>query len=236
MRRTVVLVSLGGVLLAGCADQAESLIVTQAPAWTSTDCNIDPATDIALARGYLDVVWGTPYLLPLSVLNNLSDTQRGSTTQVTNEIRLSDADVELTATDDRLFAGIDPAFLQFNVPLASISIEPNETVGVTVEAISSTVTEQLNVNLAAIGANASATLVASVVIHGEESGGSVGKVGEVDAREFTFPIQICQGCLLTCETCPDGQCPATYTDFVGGICGNAQDLYLAPSTCEVPEA
>jgi hypothetical protein len=95
------------------------------------------------------------------------------------------------------------------------------------------------------GADATVTIVAKVVFHGLRAGTQVGKIGRIDARDFSFPILLCHGCLQDCSTCneedagPLGEdgCPteAQPGDFVGGLCGNAQDFFYAPGACEAPD-
>jgi len=238
MRCKVALLSLGCLLASGCADQQETIVVTHAPLWTDQGCIIDASIDAALLRGTLDVEWETPYLLPLAVLNNLS-TSSSSNTELTNEVQLTDADVrlEVPQSEDILeHVSTDQANVSFNQVLSSISVAAGDRVGIGVEVIGRPASQAFNEALEMfLDAGGRVTVVAKVVIHGERSSGSVGQVGTVEAREFTFPIELCQGCLFTCSGCEGGACPAAFDGVHGGICGNAQDLAVTPTICELPE-
>lgn len=45
------------------------------------------------------------------------------------------------------------------------------------------------------------TYVAAITVRARRTGNKVGKIGEIEAREFRFPIEVCWGCTLSCETC-----------------------------------
>ena len=89
------------------------------------------------------------------------------------------------------------------------------------------------------------TFTVSIVIRARRSGNDIGDVGEIEAREFRFPVDVCYGCLISCAGCADpGQCPmgslpvnATdrlfMGDFVGANlgCPTAQDDVLTPVAC-----
>jgi hypothetical protein len=246
MRLPVRALWLGCLLLPACADQQESLILTHAPIWPDDgSCMIDPGTDTSLLRGTLDVEQGTPYLMPAVLLNNLAP-QSASTTNsgtVTNEVQVTDADVVLESPQapgliDTL-AAMDESLVDFNVVVASLSIPPSEARGFGVEVISRAASLAFRDTMRNEYPEGTAIIVvANVTFHGLRSGTKVGNIGVIDAREFSFPIQLCQGCLLDCSGCgtEPGECP-TYTpgDFVGGVCGNAQDFFIAPPICDLPE-
>lgn len=72
------------------------------------------------------------------------------------------------------------------------------------------------------------TLIASINLRARRTGNRVGNVGEIDAREFRFPIEVCWGCLLSCQTCeqmidPDGD---GMDETVTGLCPNGFDVSL----------
>lgn len=227
----------GGLSLPGCAGEQESLIVLHSPAWDEEgSCLADPSTDTRLSQGVLDVSAHTPYLLPVILQNQLvADDTNG----VDNgEMQLRNVDVRLTmdqAPDiiDALELR-DPALVDFNYPLATDSLPSEGQAGVLVEVISRTAAEELEFQLNSLEDGARPVLTAHLVFHARRTGNAVGGIGDVEAREFSFPIQICAGCLLTCSTCAGGECPIEPTGVVGGVCGNAQDLFYAPSGCANP--
>jgi hypothetical protein len=239
---SLTVVTLLALLGTGCAENEESLIVLMAPAWEMTDCIITADTRAAsLPYGILDLNYGTPYAMPAILLNNTAEqapNDNNSGVQ-SNELQLLDADVDLSLPQapeviDAL-RDIDGALVSFNVPLSSNSLPPGGAAGVLVEVIPQRTAMQLRDELAArVGANAKLTVQAAVQFHASRSGNTIGKVGEIDARDFSFPIQVCFGCLTTCVSCPDAECPVEATEWGGGICGNAQDLEVYPAVCGAP--
>ncbi len=102
------------------------------------------------------------------------------------------------------------------------------------------------------------TYTAAVNIRARRTGNKVGNVGEFESREFRFPIEVCWGCTLSCQTCeqmvdPDGDgtdetitgvCPTGFnvnidTPFVAASewvglntgCGGGQDDVFVPISC-----
>lgn len=257
MRSTALASLIGCVLLPACADQQESLIVQRAPAWTGEECVIDPSADAGLLFGVLDLDQGTPYLMPASLFNNLQTQSTSSSNAgiITNEIQITGAHVELDSDQaPRLISTLEDAdsgYVSFEVTLASDSVLPGEAIGLGVEVISRATALEMKRIMDQFpdmfGADTDVTVIATVVFHGLRSGNKVGKIGQIDAREFSFPIRLCRGCLLDCTGCPEvtddegnvtaeeGVCPSDFMagQFVGGICGNAQDFAIAPAGCEV---
>lgn len=227
----------GGLGLPGCAGEQESLIVLHSPAWDEEgSCLVDAANDVGLALGLLDVSVHTPYMLPVVLQNQLvADDANG----VDNgEMQLRSVDVKLTmdqapdiieALEER-----DPALVDFNYPLPTDSLPSEGRAGVLVEVVSRTASQELDSQLTGLDPGSRPILSAHLVFHARRTGNAVGGIGEVEAREYVFPIQICSGCLLTCSTCAGGECPLEPTGLVGGVCGNAQDLPYAPAGCGNP--
>ena len=75
------------------------------------------------------------------------------------------------------------------------------------------------------------TVVVEIVINAERSGNTVGNVGVISSRTFSYPVRVCSGCLIDCTSCPNGECPAEPGNYLGGVCGNAQDSALVPAAC-----
>lgn len=68
--------------------------------------------------------------------------------------------------------------------------------------------------------NQGETYIASVTLRARRTGNNIANVGEIEAREFRFPIEVCWGCLLSCGTCeltidPDGD---GTTETLEGVC------------------
>jgi hypothetical protein len=244
MRPSLLALSLGAALFPACADQQESLIVLHAPFWPEDGaCSVDPSVEEGLLRGTLDVTQGTPYLMPAAVLNNLAaqDATDNNAGIITNEVQITGASVKLESAQDPVMIDVledmNDALVDFDVDVASVSVPPGEIAGFAVEVISEEASKQMGAYLLAEhGAEAQLIVTAKVVFHGLRAGTSVGKIGILDAREFSFPIQLCQGCLLDCSGCPDDSfCTITPGQFSGGVCGNAQDFGIAPPGCELDQ-
>lgn len=105
------------------------------------------------------------------------------------------------------------------------------------------------------------TFIVNITIRARRTGNSVGRgeLGEIEAREFEFPVEICHGCQISCGSCEQaidndgdgmvdemivGVCPPTQVpreptervflgNFVGaGLgCPSAQDDFFIPSQC-----
>lgn len=233
----------GAALIVGCAENEESLLVLNAPLWADDgECIVQPAADgLSLTNGVLDLSFGTPYVMPATLLNNspMQDASENNAGVDTNEIQLLDADVDLSMAQapeiiDAL-RDMDDGLVSFNVPLPTVSIFPEQLQSVLVEVIPQPTSMALAEALgAAFGASARVTIVARVVFHASRSGNTIGKVGGIDAREFSFPISLCFGCLVTCTSCEEAMCPVGDFAIAGGVCGNAQDLPLYPAVCDEP--
>lgn len=234
----------GAALVVGCAENEESLLVLNVPAWADDGtCVVVPNMDgLSLTTGVLDLSFGTPYAMPASLFNNTAEQEEGSNNAgiITNELQLLDADVDLSmAQAPEIIDGLrdsNPSLVSFNVPMPTVSILPQQLQGVLVEVVPQPTAAALrDAVFAEFGMDARATLEAKVVFHASRSGNTIGKVGGVDSRDFSFPIQLCFGCLVTCSSCDDGQCPVGDFGIAGGVCGNAQDLDLYPAACDEPD-
>lgn len=225
-------------VVCGCAGEEEALIVLYSPAFQQGECSAVAGSSTFLQKGLLDVGYGTGYTLPIVLFNNLSS-RPGNTSSsgVENgELQLQGVDVTLSMPQApdviRQLAAEDSALIEFATPLPSVSLAPSQETGVLVDVVTQSASIALRqAILDNLDETARPTLVAEVVFHATRTGNSTGSVGVLDSRAYQFPIDLCIGCLrVTCETCPDGQCPAD-PQFTG-ICGNAQDSTLVPNLCD----
>lgn len=228
------------VMSSGCAGEQEALIVVNSPGWQGIDCIADPEAPDPLPQGLVDVSFNTAYTLPVALLNNLGS-RPGTTTSTgieNGELQLRDVDVTLSMSQApgviSQVAAANSANVEFSAVLSSISLPPGETRGALVDVLpqgaSSAFRTAIESNL---GADARPILEATVEFHALRTGNSAGRVGVIDARAYTFPIEVCIGCVIPdCSGCPDSQCPPN-TPFAG-ICGNAQDGPVWPITCDAP--
>lgn len=286
-------------LLGSCADQEESIIIAGAPAWMGGVCAVQVPAQAFLDRGRLDVRFGTQYVVPLEIQNQLVPQDPDSTNSGTDnsEIQITGVDVRISSAQrndliDRLEAEGE-AFIDFSpavptdsltgggsrgyaitgipgataVKLAEYRAEEAVLAGDTAEQASlgggATEAEALNVRLIAETGvlQAVETFVVSIVVRARRSGNRSGSVGEIESRQFDFPVDVCHGCLASCASCSfdvdldadgekettvAGQCPDAavqstptsrlfFGDFVGTTlnCPYAQDDRFVPAVCGI---
>lgn len=101
------------------------------------------------------------------------------------------------------------------------------------------------------------TYTAAVTVRALRTGNAIANVGEIESREFRFPIEVCWGCLLSCHTCEEsvdrdgdgtpetvvGICPPGYNVSIdtpsvslpwSGLntsCLGGQDDVFVPASC-----
>ncbi len=285
-------------MLGSCADQQESIIIAGAPAWAPGECSVQVPAMFYLDRGRLDVRFGTQYLVPLEIQNQLTVQSTDSTNSGTDnsELQITGVDVRLSSAQrpdliDRLEDEAGEAFIDFTpaVPTNSLTgssslgflvtgipaatsaklaeyrveeaLEAGEAAEMELEGTGATETEILAARLSAENGvlQAVETIVVSMVVRARRSGNSTGSgVGEIESRQFDFPVDVCHGCLTQCSSCsfevdldadgePEtitGECPdptvrSTPTgrlfigDYVGtnATCPSAQDSYFVPAVC-----
>lgn len=286
--------------LGACADQQESIIVAGAPAWMSS-CSVTVPAQFFLDRGRLDVRFGTQYLVPLEIQNQLTMQSGESTNSGTDnsEFQISGVDVRLSSAQrpdliQRLEDEEGAAFVDFAPAVPTNSLSGGGKLGYLVTGIPAATSLKLseyrveealvagdNAASAFAAANPEATeeevlsarlsaengvlqavetILVSMVVRARRTGNTSGNVGEIEARQFDFPVDICHGCLASCASCslevdPDGDgttetveglCPDSTIvteptrrlflgDFVGlnVNCPSAQDDIFVPTSCGI---
>ncbi len=285
-------------MLGSCADQQESIIIAGAPAWMGGECSVQVPAMFYLSRGRLDIRYGTQYMVPLEIQNQLLIQSTDSTNSGTDnsELQITGVDVRLSSPQrpdliDRLVDEEGEAFVDFAPAVPTQSLTGGSSLGFIVTGIPAAtsaklaeyrVEEAIAAGDAAAAAVANAggteleeatarlsaengvlqsaeTVVVSMVVRARRSGNSTGSgVGEIESRQFDFPVDVCHGCLTTCAGCSlqvdldadgedetiNGECPdasvrATPTsrlflgDYVGMNlgCPSAQDDVFEPAVC-----
>ena len=242
--------------LSGCADQQETLIVTGAPIWPamqSSGCPIEANETATLTFGTLDFYCmgdtsrcfdpddgvQHPHLAAESAGAGSNPTARTSGTD-NSEVQLKEVDITFSSSQAPevidVLEGANPAFVDFTLPLAAQSIPAGMRVGLVVQAISPAMAAELyNAILASFGGVfTDVTIIASLVFHAERTGNTVGNIGDISSREFSFPINLCFGCLQSCSGCTGGECANTDLNtltWTGGVCRNSQDGFIYPLVC-----
>ncbi len=182
-------ISLTAVLAAGgCVDDQELLIVNNAIAFDD-ECTLSP-TATPLAGDQIDVSFDAPIGLGL-VVENLQTKYENSNTGLDDdgEIKLERAEVTLSLGEG--FGPVGGA-LSYEVPIPTDSVPSGEQSAVLIT-LPSSVTASLR---GGVPVGSVVILQMSVVIVGERTTQAAsGKLGEVRTREYTFPFEVCNGCM-----------------------------------------
>ena len=153
-------------------------------------------------------------------------------------MQLRDVDVTLTMEQApeviSRVAAQNGANVEFTQPLPSQSLAPASGTGVLVDVITESAARAFADAIEAVlDADARPIVVADIVFHATRTGNSRGALGVIDARTYSFPIELCLGCLgVDCSGCSDGVCPMGFSPT--GVCGNTQDGSLFPAECGPP--
>ncbi len=222
-RRRRVLGSLLALLsvsgLAGCADDQDLLIVERA-AWFNgaDDCTI-PVSGDPLLLMTVDVSFDTRIGMGFVLTNNLSPNPRSNTGIDDSEIQLESAEVSFTYS-----GGTAPG--SFEVSLPSNSLGGGDSQAMLIQ-----VPSEVAVGLREGLAPGQFETLEMTVVFKARNGGQAGssKLGDIESRAFTFPFEICSGCLANCNEC--GTCPEP-TAFVGA-CGFAQGEPVHHPSCDL---
>jgi hypothetical protein len=231
--RLAMLTTLLGVSVLGSACvQDQDLLIVEHAVWFSDrdNCALSGAEDTPLAMA-VDVKFDTQIAMAFLVTNN-QVTYKGSNTGIDDtEVEIQTADVSLS------FSGGAVSGSTFEVQLPTDAISGGDSENFLIR-IPSSVTESLRATMEGLPSTTVETLEMEVVFHGRRTG-QVGKskLGSVKTRPYTYPFDICYGCLETCvlgDSCMSGMdtCP-TETEWEGA-CGFAQGVSIVHPDCEPP--
>jgi hypothetical protein len=178
------------VLAPACADNNASLFIQQVIAPTPPDCTYKPDPGgVFYGSGAMDVGLRNNYRAGLLVGNQYTprgdkDNLRAETTRV----RLQGAEIRLTNTaGDRLMDD----FSIFGSGTVHASGGENPGYGVFVgEIIPEALGDQLRAEIE--GTTNTRTVIVNIRVFGETTGGQ-----EIESAEFTFPVSVCYGCLVS---------------------------------------
>jgi hypothetical protein len=223
----------------GCAQEQEAIVIVRTPQWIAEDnmgvvevtCAVDPEADASFLRGTLDVSYPTAYWLPLEVRNNLLSTMGAQTVSGidNSEMRLLFAEISLEMTQgSEIMEGLDESLTDFSWSLATDSFVGGTSLGILVETVPYATAAALREGFqnSQYAEGTRLELLATVRVTAERAP-SGGKRNEVESRPYSFPIDLCLGCLATCAGCTsEGKCPDGTEPglLAGGVCGNAQDV------------
>ncbi len=190
-------------VLSGCVvgDEDGKLVILQAQP-LSESCQISTGREFSLSRGVIDMAMGTDYTLNLLVQNNMRGINDikgfapGDARLDTTTVRLTRATVEYRALDQISVSFPD----QLRVPLSS-PVEPNGLSAFGVEILTPAMVQDLRTSPEFIirgadgevrPARTAVSLLVNVTVEGETLDGK-----SVGSNEFTFPLTVCNGCLVS---------------------------------------
>ena len=230
--------------LSGCVDDGgqASLVVLGATPLAAGACAAPSSSGQYTPSGVLDISFeNTAVDQPAVILNQMSNDVDGDNIP-TNEIRLKEQQtiISFVAANSS-----DLPTFEYTIPIASISVAPGATQGLFLR-IPITIIDEIRANVSAqYGEGGVVPMLMTSKIVGIRSGTGTGT--EVESREFTFPIDMCFGCLRSCnstvlsvddgmggtndvELCTADNC-LSGPRADGGYCGNAYGLGVTPVCC-----
>jgi hypothetical protein len=211
-----------GLLALACASacvQEQDYVIVERAVWfpDREDCTMDASGASPLAMA-VDVSFPTRIGMGFVITNE----QPPSVTN--NGIDNSTIEIE-TAEVTLSYSGGAVASASFEQTMPNNSIRGEDSQVFLVQ-VPTEVTDSLR---ASLSPGQFETLEMAVVFVGRRTGASGGKkLGEIRTREYTYPFDICSGCLINCDC---GTCPDT-TNWTG-TCGFAQGLPIVFPGCEV---
>jgi hypothetical protein len=220
-------VAVGLTPISACVEDQDLVIIERA-IWYADGATCELSTsDPSLLSLASDVSYeGARVAIALVVTNNQAKNINSNTGLDDAEIELETAEVSFSFSA----GGVSPGSAVITVPNISI---PGEESGIVELQFPPELTESLRATMAGLPTTGYEILEAEIVIRGKRTNlvGNNSKLGSVHTRPFTYPIEICYGCLTNCYPTDDcgGTCPTT-TDWVG-ICGFAQGADVVHPSC-----
>lgn len=247
-RKTVRLgIALGGVLLClACVEDTPALFIVHNSALDESCEPIIRGNPLEFqGAGVMDLTVATTYAMFPKVENLMSPSGSvtlggGSTTGGTNQyegnrVTLSSATVSFKAP-----GGFDVAMPRnLRIPLSG-TLEPNDDVVTSLQIVNDALGQQLRASTQLSDRGSSVPLEVEIRFHGVTTAGS-----EVESNNFTYPMTICRGCLLTfplaandpLDTQPN--CRADFTSDTSSVsdfaltCFPGQDSPLDCRVCRI---
>lgn len=193
------LVGLLAAAAVGCVEETPALFIVHNSA-LDDDCQpvIQTTVQEFVGRGTMDVTVATQYIMFPRVENLMSPSGsvslgrsggggRGATTGYEgNRVTLSEAEVSFDAPEG--FGVTLPRRIQ--VPISG-TIDPEGAAVVVLKVIDEPLGEQLRASAQLQDRGSSVSIVADIRFRGQTTSGT-----EVESNAFSFPIQVCRGCLL----------------------------------------
>jgi hypothetical protein len=175
-----------------CVQEQDYLVIDKAVWFESTDnCTLDAGAD-PIVTMTVDVMYASRIGLGLVVTNNQSPNANSNTGIDDSQIEVESAEVNLSFSGGAITGG------SFEVTVPNNAIAGGDSLPFLVQ-VPSEVTDSIR---AGMTPGQIEILEMEVVFKGRRYGASSGgKLGEVTTRAFTFPIDVCVGCLESCGIC-----------------------------------
>lgn len=218
-----------------CVGEQEFVVVERAIFFDGDSCLLTDSSP-SQAMMTIDVgYFGGSIAMGFVVTNNQVPDSGSASGVDDSEVVLDTAEVTLS------FSGGGLAVSSFEVPIPSTSIGSGDTVIHLVE-VPSGVADSVRTTMAGLGEGSYEYLDMEVIFKGRRMGQvGKGKLGAVETRPFTFPFEICYGCLALCLPATDcggvagdpNVCPAPPNPdiLINGLCGHAQGGYVYAQGC-----
>lgn len=205
-----------------CAQDQDFLIIERAVWFGDRESCTLSAGDESPLNMTVDVSFDTRIGMGFVVTNNQSPNPGSNTGIDDSEVVIESAEVNLS------FSGGAVSSESFEVTVPTNSIPGGGSEVVLVQ-IPTEVTQSLR---AGMSPGQFETLEMEVVFKARKYGqAGNSKLGEVESRAYTFPFEICLGCLADCNVC--GTCPSA-TEWVGA-CGFAQGISVYHPICDATD-
>lgn len=215
------------LVLASCEDATPNLFVEYVIPATK-ECTHEVDSALYLPKGYYDAFCGKNYNITVRVVSLMlprADSTRPRSEP--NEVQFTSAEVRLAT---RQGSEVAP---QFSAPVFS-TVAPGDTAKpgrtlVQVEIIPQALVGRIRSH------SDNEILTATIKLFGETVGGR-----EVESDEFTFPFEVCDGCMTLDTANTDCSLSATQQTYIDGLttCQNGRGYdgaycYYCPATDEV---
>ncbi|MFO7563705.1 MAG: hypothetical protein R6X02_13740 [Enhygromyxa sp.] len=222
VRKSLVAALVALVAGSACVQDQDFLIVERA-LWFGDrdDCTLGGSQETPLALA-VDVSFDTRIGMGFLVTNNQSPNPGSNTGLDDSEVIIESAEVNLA------FSGGAVAGGSFEVTLPSNSLGGGQSEAFLIQ-VPTEVSQSLRGGMTP---GQFETLEMEVVFKGRKYGqAGNSKLGEIQSRAYTFPFELCHGCLADCSVC--GVCPST-NEWVG-TCGFAQGLPIYHPSCDAED-
>lgn len=238
----VVFLGLSGL---SCANEQEPLIVLHTLAGEPSDpneqgivqCEYNSGGPVRTS-GRFDVRTGVAYQMAPVVLNNLAARVNASNTGVNDsELQLmSEVDIRLNVPSEvRDAMGTDDAGnalpLTFTANIATDSIGPSDEFVAILDVIPADYAVAFQEGIA-YGDEVDASV--DIIFHATRTGNSRGNAGVLDSRRYSFPISLCNGCLVFSCTCDTNDECELGSETFWGHCGVGADVFGDGFSCSDP--